>query len=347
MDNQFLSFNVSDRHFTSKLACFDLDHTLIEPKNNSTFPKDVHDWQFKPHVINTLKLLHDLGWSIVVFTNQKQGNKSALSVSELKTKFSDIQTTIGEEIQISVFAALQKDMYRKPFTGLWELFELFFESFDKVFYCGDAFEKKRFDDIFFAKNVRIPFIKPNHLFKEKLSNNFTIPKSYPIDYKVPINFVSKTQVEKEIKEIDNFKKEYDYIFIISSPASGKSYFCKEYLSEFVALGKDDYKTLAQYKNSIVQNLDKRLVFDNTNYTSKSRNEIIEVLPKNAKIGYIFRNIQKEETFYLNKYRYFASNYKSTLLPDVAIHTYFKNLQLPTEILQISHMIVSLDKEFWI
>ena len=32
--------------FNPKLACFDLDGTLIKPKSGSTFPKSSNDWKF-------------------------------------------------------------------------------------------------------------------------------------------------------------------------------------------------------------------------------------------------------------------------------------------------------------
>ena len=339
MYTQYIAYNVHNKYH-SKLACFDLDHTLIETKSNKILPVDIDDWQFKPFVIDTLQFLHNQNWSIIVFTNQKQC-KAILPVPELKVKFEQIQTAVGNNIPLTFFAALEKDLYRKPYTGMLHLLmQQVDNKYDEAFFCGDAFEKKRFDDIYFAKNNNIPFIKPVDLFKKTNTINVS-SMQYIVDFKPPIKFVNKALIDKEKKELELFMKNHKYIFIISAPVSGKTHFCKTHLSNYIRLN-----TKSKYLNTITENKNKAFVFDNTNYTSKGRNEIIQELPKDASIGFIFRNIEKEETMYLNKYRYFTSNYKSTLLPDVAMHTYFKNVEVPdNNVLKISHWIDRLETRF--
>ena len=39
----------------NKLACFDLDHTLIKPKSSRVLPKNKEDYMYMPNVINKLK----------------------------------------------------------------------------------------------------------------------------------------------------------------------------------------------------------------------------------------------------------------------------------------------------
>ena len=346
MDTQYIAYNVLNKYH-SKLACFDLDHTLIETKSNKILPVDIDDWQFKPFVVDTLQFLHNQNWSIIVFTNQKQC-KAILPVPELKVKFEQIQTAVGNDIPLTFFAALEKDLYRKPYTGMWQLLmQQVDNKYDEAFFCGDAYEKKRFDDIYFAKNNNIPFIKSVDLFKK--TNTIDVSSmQYTIDFKPPIKFVNKTLIDKEKKELELFMKDHKYIFIVGSPASGNTHFCKTHLSNYTRLSKDEYNTKSKYLNAVTKNKNNALVFDNTNHTSKGRDEIIQKLPKNASIGFIFRNIDKDEVMYLNKYRYFTSNYKSTLLPDVVIHTYFKNVEVPNNnVLKISHWIDRLETRFCI
>jgi DNA 3'-phosphatase len=349
MDDLYILYNTNGRTFTKKLACFDLDHTLIQPKSKKVYPIDENDWEFKDNVINTLTFLHDNDWTIIVLSNQKQGGKRMLSIEQLYNKFATIEDKL--KIPIIVMAALKNDFYRKPFIGMWNKMKSLVHGYTKAFYCGDAYENKRFSDIYFAKNIGIPFMTPESVFVPN-RNDFKIV-NFSFDYKIPINFISDTQYEKEQKQIMKYTKNLEFIFIISPPASGKSYFCKTYLPDYVPMSKDDYGTKTKYLMEIKKLIgnEKKIVFDNTNHTQKSRNEILNILPKSARIGYIFRDVNKDVSLYLNQYRYFDTNLdnnldSSILLPEVAIHTYYKYLELPETYLKISHGIQSLKRRFY-
>ena len=339
----FILYESKDRKLTEKIACFDLDHTIIQPKSKKLYPIDENDWQFKDNVIDTLKFLHENDWSIIIFTNQKQGGKQILNIKQLTDKFRNIEETL--KFPITVMAALQNDHYRKPFTGMWET--IITHDYTEGFYCGDAYMNKRFDDIYFAKNVNIAFMTPESVFVPKI-NHFEVVDYLDIDYSVPIDFISNTQYAKETKQIMEYTKNLDFIFIISSPASGKTHFCKTHLSAYVRMSKDDYRTKATYLKEIRRLCaeKQKIVFDNTNHTEKSRMEILNILPDCASIGYIFRDIDKKMCLYLNKYRYFETKYSHILLPEIAIHTYYKNVQLPKAYLKVSHCIEKLDRMFY-
>jgi bifunctional polynucleotide phosphatase/kinase len=55
----------------SKLvAGFDMDFTIIKPKNGKKFPVNGDDWEFwHANVTPKLKDLHKKGYRVVVFTN--------------------------------------------------------------------------------------------------------------------------------------------------------------------------------------------------------------------------------------------------------------------------------------
>lgn len=344
MDNDYIIYNAIDRKFRPKLACFDLDHTLIQPKSKKVYPIDEKDWELKDNVLNTLQYFHDNNWSIIVFSNQKQGGKRMLNIKQLYNKFGNIEKKL--KIPITVMAALKNDLYRKPMTGMWEVMDFFVDDYTEAFYCGDAYEKKRFDDVYFAKNIKISFMTPESVFVPNIDNFKVV--NFHIDYKVPIDFITETQYKNEKNQIKKYIENLDYVFIVSSPASGKTHFCKTHLPEYVRMSKDDYRTKTKYLKEIKKLCDekKQIVFDNTNHTEKSRKEILDILPELASIGYIFRDVDKEVSIYLNKYRYFDTHYASQLLPDVAIHTYFKYLEVPNTHLKVSHGIQKLEKEFY-
>lgn len=65
--------------------------------------------------------------------------------------------------------------------------------------------------------------------------------------------------------------------------------------------------------------------------------------KKTNIGYIYRDVLKEDSMYINNMRHYLTKGEKNLLKDVAIHTYYKNLKLPDtnnegDYITISHMI---------
>lgn len=76
---------------TTKVAAFDLDHTLITPKSSSKFPKDANDWKFMyAEVPAMLKRLSISGYNIVIFTNQRNIDLYGERMSHFKRKIRDI-----------------------------------------------------------------------------------------------------------------------------------------------------------------------------------------------------------------------------------------------------------------
>ncbi|EFA82704.1 hypothetical protein PPL_04399 [Heterostelium album PN500] len=55
----------------SKIAAFDMDDTMVEPKSGAKFAKSRTDWQWwNPVVPTMMKQLHDDGYQVIVITNQ-------------------------------------------------------------------------------------------------------------------------------------------------------------------------------------------------------------------------------------------------------------------------------------
>ena len=302
----------------NKIAAFDLDYTLIQTKSGRRFPKDKDDWKLMfPNISDKLKKLE--GYSIVVFTNQKNIEKR-MGLNAFRERCADIQKEI--DIPMVFYISLGTSEYsRKPFPGMFQYHQKHHRvAIQDSFYVGDAWCKKKCfsdSDLCFARNCELTFYKAKDYFNAEEPYDFIPPSLFPIND--PQYVVNQIQ-------LNNFIKDKQYLFLIGGPATGKTTFCKKYLSNYLRLSKDDYKTVAKYRNVIQENLEEKIVFDNTNYTYKSRQLLLSYL--DGTVGYIVRNVPKPQALYLNQYRHFVTNGKADLLPTVAIHTYYKRLDVP-------------------
>ncbi|KAG9391402.1 Polynucleotide kinase 3 phosphatase [Carpediemonas membranifera] len=125
-DTVFRNDGLKDLELTKgdsvKIAAFDLDGTLIHTRSKSAFAKDSQDWEpFSDEVKPKLKALHDEGYVIVIFTNQKglTSTRFPISVADFKTKMRSIVSLF--DVPIAVYAAMERDRYRKPNTGMFRM----------------------------------------------------------------------------------------------------------------------------------------------------------------------------------------------------------------------------------
>lgn len=155
-----------------KLAAFDLDGTIVKPKSNKRIPRSATDWEFFS-VWTKVKLQQTLRENqsrFVMFTNQNGVGLGVVPLEEVQERIE--LTTKRLDIPCSVFVAIDKDRFRKPNIGM---FELFLESFndsrpidhDKSFYCGDAVGYPSFSDadIKFAQRLHLPFLPPEKFLR--------------------------------------------------------------------------------------------------------------------------------------------------------------------------------------
>jgi len=309
--------------YSKKIAAFDLDDTLINTKSGKKLAKEMTDWKLMNDKVKPkLQELVKNGYSIIIFTNQKGIGKSG-KVDEFEDKIKAIKDELG--VNLTAYVSLKDDYNRKPFPGMFE-YHTSQHPVDKThsFYVGDAYSSVDAfsdSDYKFALNNKIPFYIADNYFKEEN------PTPYTKDIKSPIEPYYGKMDETKLAEINKAK----YILLVSPPASGKSTFCAKYLPSHLRLSKDDYSTPKLYKNAVKDAVSqgKSIVFDNTHATQKSRDEIISMLPKNAEVLYVVRNIPKDIAMYLNRYRYYTTHNESKYLPDIAIHVWYKNYEEPT------------------
>lgn len=167
----------TSRRTLLKVAAFDLDSTLITTKSRARFPKSAHDWKlYTPRVASMLEELSESGYILVIFTNQAGVSNGRINETFVKSRLDGIMNAIKADI--GVFVAIGKDNYRKPGTGMWEVFTQLMGGIDKIdlknsFYVGDAAGRKARpgstadfsdSDLRFSINTGLPFRTPEEYF---------------------------------------------------------------------------------------------------------------------------------------------------------------------------------------
>jgi len=129
---------------SNKIACFDLDHTLICPKTDAKFPKNRSDWKWMfPQVPKKLQELYEKGFEVFIFTNQAGIAAGLQKENDVTLKLIDIINEISVPMIVTI--ATDKDNWRKPNSKMFDycLTKYFENNMKKIntaesFYCGDA-----------------------------------------------------------------------------------------------------------------------------------------------------------------------------------------------------------------
>ena len=161
-------YKINNTTFT-KIAGFDLDFTIVKPKNFRRFPKNKDDWIFlNDHVKKKLKELYNEGYRIVIFTNQGGISKGKTKLDDIIHKLDNIIKSL--DIPVDYVISYGYDKNRKPDIGMWNIYKKYSKKriFRKnSFYCGDAAGRKKDfsnSDKKFAENIGIKFYLPEEIF---------------------------------------------------------------------------------------------------------------------------------------------------------------------------------------
>jgi bifunctional polynucleotide phosphatase/kinase len=137
----------------------------------------------------------------------------------------------------------------------------------------------------------------------------------------------------------------EVVILVGPPASGKSTLAINYFPNYKYINQDTLLTksncIKQFKVAFEKS-NSNIIIDNTNKDIKNRNIWIDLIKKSnlnikmqslsersadvIKIICIFIDIPKHVVMHLNKYRSLTSNKN---VPDIAIHSYYKNIEIPT------------------
>ena len=182
--------------WTSKIAAFDLDSTLILPTNSKKSPLSTNesDWRFFHFSIpSRLQDLHAKGYTLVIFTNQAGISASDLHLQRFKKKIESIFERL--DLPIHLYAALKHDFNRKPLMGMWHkmLHSASSAKIEEWFYVGDAAGRPRDHsdcDLKFAKNIEAGFFQtPEQFFlgdKSIILPKLSCMKPFELESKEPV-----------------------------------------------------------------------------------------------------------------------------------------------------------------
>lgn len=295
LDTSTLYVHKGETTRNQKIAAFDLDWTITRPIH-SRFFRDAFDFAFLPNRISTLKKLKDLGYVLVIFTNQGyKGNKLTTALERVNNIIEALQK---EEINPWVLAAIGDDKYRKPNKGMWDMFiSLYPESnchFSEEWFVGDSAGRPQDHsnfDLEFAKNIGIKFYTPEEIFP---------------------------------KNIVNITEEQTIFLFVGMPGSGKSTFYKEYLKSkgIVHANQDTLKTRAKVLKTVKDSLiaGRSVAIDATNPIAEKRKE------------FIFLGCQYQVPtiiLYFTDNGYNINKLREKPVPDIVYNKYFKILEEPS------------------
>ena len=318
----------------NEFIAFDFDDTLVDLKT-----KNILD-----NVLNTLTQLYNIGYRLVIFSNQMGITKNKTTHKEIQDIFMKFIKQLN--IPIHIFYSTDSDIYRKPNIEMYNLFNELYTNNIK-YYCGDAAGRKNdfsASDLYFANNSGLVFKTPEEVFHNKIPKYLADRDTPKLQlYKQDIWKDGKLNNPRKLFNIYNIEKYSLYpkldtskkilVFMIGPPGAGKSSLSKK-LSEIYNLkiiNNDSYSTINKTKNifdKYKKEEDNGIIIDNCNSKKSTRDFWINRLNDTTwNIFYIYFQIDKSISIHLTKYRTFFGHQN---IPLIAIHKYYKDLEIPTE-----------------
>lgn len=233
----------------SRVAAFDLDGTLIfTASGRKPFQiKSPDDWVMPENVVALLEEA-SIDSTIVIFTNQKG------FTDIVRQKIEKIRDYLYRRmIEPYIFVSSADDKFRKPRTGMFDLFEQVHDKkIEEAFYCGDAAGDTNYPpynwgnaDSLFAKNNGLIFYEPREIFEEDYDCIF----------------------HPDVKRLT---------IMVGTPGSGKSTLASK-IKNSVVLNQDKIKNkkklMKMFDEAVAEG--KNIVIDRMNATIAERMEFIE------------------------------------------------------------------------
>lgn len=315
MSSENESFIVLSNKFRyrRKMMGLDYDHTIVKPKNNKTFPKDVDDWVWlRPNVPEIIRQYYKKGFAIVVFTNQFKEFK--------REQIKNVMDEIG--VPYCAYLGYDKSI-KKPHPFLFEQYKRPNTDMKESFYVGDAMGRQHDwsdSDKQFALNSGLTPKTPEEIFP--FENTIVEPQSKVLSGEKPKNpYSDKVEIyDKEKQEL---------IILVGFPGSGKSTVASlfELLEHYDVLHGDELKTESKIKKAVKLGVEsgKSILIDATNPSIKKRAVFIELarkLKKDIHIRVIELTTTMEEAMYRNSLR-------EKPVPKIAFYMFRKHYEKPT------------------
>lgn len=249
-----------------KIAAFDLDSTLITTRSRAKFPKSPTDWRLlNSRVAPNIASLAEQGYIFVVFTNQAGVSNGRMTEEFVRIRMEGIVASLNADI--AVFVATSKDNFRKPGTGMWDVFVQLIGGVERIdakssFFVGDAAgrparpgQAKDFSDsdLRFAINIGLRFRTPEEHFFERSSEGVSTQSIVGFDPRLIVNanrapfldehtdmdhilqtIISPPDLVDELNMgasvFDKAPAVQTMVLMHGPPASGKTTFVKRHLS---------------------------------------------------------------------------------------------------------------------
>jgi len=327
---------------STKIYAFDIDDTIITPKSGKKFAVNKDDWKIMyPNIKDELKKHISNGFKIVFMSNQSGIGKGKTPEGDWKYKIDKIQEYL--DIPFQVFAGIESDYYRKPSFGVWELMVEKYNGglkVEKATYIGDAAGRPKTSkhgkdfsdsDYKFSINCGIDFQLPEVFFLNEKPE--TLPK-FVFD---PRDFKGKTKILKDKSDDKLTSDGVELVIFVGSPGSGKSTFYHNYFKNkgYGHVNQDTLKTEQKCVKVMEDFLSNKnsCVIDNTNPKKEKRAVFIKAAEKyKVPIRCVFFDFPKDLIFHVNNCRDMNPHrdHHSKSVADVIIHTWYKNLERPTE-----------------
>ncbi|KAF8243977.1 PNK3P-domain-containing protein [Wilcoxina mikolae CBS 423.85] len=328
----------------TKIAGFDLDGTLITTQSGNKFAKTEADWKWWDECVpETLRQLYSEGYQVIIFTNQNGVKAPKKNHANLKTFKLKVASILDElDIPLTLYAATEKDKFRKPRVGMWEEMlddydlDVHGVNLKDSYLVGDAAGRKgdfSDSDRHWAMNVGIGFHTPEEFFlhqpAKEMSHRFNPSRYLDMDG-VATKATDPLFKTSGVQEI---------VIFVGSPGAGKSTFYRRYLEPlgYERVNQDTLKTRDKCVRVARDFLSqaKSVAIDNTNPDVATR-AIWTSLAKEqgVPIRCIYFTSPAELCQHNDAVRAFGGELvnpeKRTILPGIAFSSYASRFSKPNE-----------------
>lgn len=286
----------------SKCIILDYDWTIVIPKSNQVFPKDVDDWKwFRKSVPAALASWYKKGYCLIIVTNQSKAWKQQ-----------QIECVAKElNLPLLICIAFDKNLYKPNTSILMQAKDDKPINIQKSIFIGDALGRVNDhsdSDLKFAEALGIKVYAPEDFFTTSTSSE------------------SLTNTNTETVNTVNTVNTKEIVVMVGLPGSGKTTITKnifESAGYFVAHGdelKTSQKMIKASEKHILEG--KSIVFDSTNPSKEKRMEYIIFARKhNIPIRCIYVSTSFEESLIRN-------NKREKPIPKIVYNIYKKHFQEP-------------------